>query len=248
GTPAPSPIPGSVFRYILAYPFAFNDAGEVAFTGIAYSGSPEYLVTGGLWTDDGASLVLRVQMDTQAADMPAGILLDSIDSLVLDADGTIMYGGTLSGPGIDETNDSAIWTLRGQSSTLLMRTGDNAPGFPPDTTIASLGGFSMNRGGLLAIFANVADRDAPADLLPCVLAGHARKDLHAVVSAGDPIHVAPGDVREIASLWWSGQTGAFFDRSSILNDLDQFAFEVSFTDGSSGILVANIPELRHNRH
>jgi hypothetical protein len=55
-----------------------------------------------------------------------------------------------------------------------------------------------------------------------------------VLGTGEPFDVGGGDLRTLDGI-------TLFDES-FLNDANQFVFSASFTDGSSGVFVATVPE------
>ena len=64
-----------------------------------------------------------------------------------------------------------------------------------------------------------------------------------IAREGDPLPVAPGDVRTISALNWIAEHGNGRPRS--FNNVGQLAFWASFTDGSQGVFISDavmIPE------
>jgi hypothetical protein len=64
--------------------------------------------------------------------------------------------------------------------------------------------------------------------------------LDLVVRTGQQFEVAPGDFRTIQQLGFYGGSGNEDGVRSGFNDFNQLAFRASFTDGTSGILVADL--------
>jgi hypothetical protein len=64
--------------------------------------------------------------------------------------------------------------------------------------------------------------------------------LELLVRTGQQFEVAPGDIRTIQQLGFYGGSGNEDGARSGFNDFDQLAFSASFTDGTSGVFVANL--------
>lgn len=60
-----------------------------------------------------------------------------------------------------------------------------------------------------------------------------------VIRAGDTIEVAPGDLRVLSHPSFASGSGGEDGLRYGFNDLGQIAFVASFTDGTSGVLVAS---------
>jgi hypothetical protein len=86
----------------------------------------------GYWLGDGngGNLQLIIRNGAQAPGLPAGTAIDfstfwSVREL---GTGAVQFVSLLSGPGINGSNDAAIWSYRDGGMQLLAREGDQAPG------------------------------------------------------------------------------------------------------------------------
>lgn len=118
------------FRHDL--PPQFNDAGGMAFE-VALAG-PEVTSAndvGVLGPDSNGGIALLLRTGAAAPGLPAGVSLQRagyyplIESPILDAHGGVLVGFALSGPGITEANDTALFYANGPGSArLVVREGD----------------------------------------------------------------------------------------------------------------------------
>ncbi|MGH7291484.1 MAG: DUF7453 family protein, partial [Myxococcota bacterium] len=70
--------------------------------------------------------------------------------------GTLMLIGMLSGPGVNETNDFALWTGTADNLQLVVREGMAAPDTAPEVTFAWFGvSWSINDAGQIALLAGL---------------------------------------------------------------------------------------------
>ncbi len=85
--------------------------------------------------------------------------------VVLNNTGQTAFWGTLTGPGVDASNDTGIWTGNGSSLALVARAGDPAPGMAPGVVFSNMGSFNgffyegqptINDGGQIAFRATLA--------------------------------------------------------------------------------------------
>ncbi|MEZ6319392.1 MAG: GC-type dockerin domain-anchored protein [Phycisphaerales bacterium] len=84
-----------------------------------------------MWSESGPSgLHLVAREGDQAPGMPTGVRLDELSFLfVQNAMGQVVFRTTLTGPGVDESNDTAMWIQDADGgTTLIARAGQTAPG------------------------------------------------------------------------------------------------------------------------
>jgi hypothetical protein len=67
------------------------------------------------------------------AGLPSGVTLSSIETPTVNNLGTIVFTGTLQGPGVNAWNNRAIFSGRPRSLRVIARTGDEAPEQPAGT-------------------------------------------------------------------------------------------------------------------
>jgi hypothetical protein len=128
-----------------------DETGRVAFqaklTGTGVTTSNDY----GYWIGQTPPSVMVAREGTTTVN---GLTLAEVDtgggSPERFADGTLMYSGRLSGPGVGGNNNSAIWVVSLSGVTYFHRMGDPAGGFPDQHYLYGAGGYSINAAGQVA--------------------------------------------------------------------------------------------------
>lgn len=106
----------------------------------------------GIWIGSGDDVVVSVIREGDPAPgLPTGVTMDGALTGVHPGGLQVAYSGFLSGPGVDMNNNLATW----QGSTLLVRTGDPAPGFGAGVTWFA-GDPNTNRHGHIALGSGLA--------------------------------------------------------------------------------------------
>ena len=101
-----------------------NDVGDTAFLISLSDGS------GSIWVHRSGSLNLVARTGTQAPGLPAGVNFAVLRGPVLNDAGQTAFSSFLEGPGVDATNNFAVWSEGLGSVALVARLGDQAPGTP----------------------------------------------------------------------------------------------------------------------
>jgi hypothetical protein len=231
------------------YPTSLNHAGEVAFVGgpsrglnaprTIYAGSP-------------GSVVQVAREGDPAPGTPEGVLYRGLPfgEPVLNDAGQVAFAASLEGNGVTEANDYAIFSGQFSAPSLVARAGSPAPGTPAGVTYASriFGEYSfgliteLNVAGQMAFLAPLAGpgvteaTDAGLFFYDPVLG------TRLVVREGDLFDLGGGERREIA--WIDFHNDADWGNTSVagLSDDGRLAFSLFFTDGSSGVFLATVPE------
>jgi hypothetical protein len=242
GDPAPGTPAGIRFASFGGAPL--DSSGSVAF-GAKLVG--DGIVTAndfGIWAEDAGVLVLVARKGTQAPGTPDGVVFggpmprQTLNSPALNSAGQIIFSSTLSGPGVDATNNFGIWSGSIASQELVVRRGDPAPGITGDARFSgAIFNYALNNAGRVAFMASVSGGDAGNTY--GIWAQDAAGELQLIVCVGDSIEVAPGDFRTINFVQFIGAGSNTAGRGSAFNDLGQIAFSAAFTDGSEGIFVSN---------
>jgi hypothetical protein len=199
----------------------------------------------GIWSNRSGSLELVVRNGVQAPSLPAGVVFADAFSqppLLNDAN-QIAFIDDLSGAGVDATNQKSLWISGPSGLNLVARDGSSAPGLPGQV-FKELSLPQLNAAGQIAFLAGVGPASDGGS--SSIWATDRSGVLRLVVRAGDPLEVAPGDVRMIQDFDVMREIPGEHDgRPSYFNDLGQVAFLANFTDGSQGIFVSNaaaVPE------
>jgi hypothetical protein len=214
-----------------------NSSGEVAFQGWLYGTGVDEGNNEGLWKQVGSDLQLVVREGPVTVGMPApdtglGVNFSSISAFLMNDAGHLRIKATTTGPGVDASNDEGFWVDRGDGYRLLCREGMQAPGLNPGVRIEFsplLTLTEMNESGRLAMRAQLSGDgiDETNNLGIWAVGEHG---LELVVRTGQLLEVAPGDQRTVASF------ASIFQ----FNNRGQTAFLADFTDGTSGIFVAEL--------
>ena len=253
---------------------AVNDAGRVAFEATTWNGSDR---GDGIWSDRFGTLSLVAGSGDPAPGMPGVNFacfsicgVEDTTKLLNDAS-QIAFVARVSGPGVDPTNNSGIWSERSGNLALVARKGSQAPDLPSGMNFASFGYLELNNSGQIAFYDDQlrgiwSDVSGSLSLVAsCVYCGEKfalndagqiafsdgadiwlasrTGEVQRIIGSGDLMEVAPSDFRTISSLFFAGN---YEDQHRTgLNNLGQIGFLANFTDGSSGIFVSNavaVPE------
>jgi hypothetical protein len=215
GDSAPGLASGVRFRAFTD--LQINDDGQVAFRAGTNSGAGAAGIIDGsaIWRD--STLIAR--SDDIAPGTGSGVRFTGLwtpvpaNSLRLNAAGQVAFSGSLKGDGVSDSNDSGIW----RNSTLIVRTGDAAPGAAGGATFASLSNHQLNTGGQLAFEATLTGAGGSGLYL-----GDGPEIIEAARTGG----ALAGST--ITSLSASG---------SSFNDKAQLAYQATLADGRSGVFL-----------
>jgi hypothetical protein len=117
-----------------------NDAGQVAF-GASLTGSGVTSVNdSGIWFGTPTNLTLAAREGDQAPGTPTGIQFAAVNLTppALNNAGHVAFSGSLTGSGVNTSNDTAIWSSGTGLLTLVAREGDPAAGTPPGVNFGGL--------------------------------------------------------------------------------------------------------------
>ncbi|MEM1446267.1 MAG: choice-of-anchor tandem repeat NxxGxxAF-containing protein [Planctomycetota bacterium] len=246
GDTAPGAGAGVVF-FNLGTP-ALNAAGQIAFAAdLAGSGvQPDNRES--LWTDASAnpgdlpSLVVRA--GTAAPGAPGGAVFNSFADPVINQDGDLAFRGELLGGGVQVSFTSGVWTGSANDLDLVARASENAPGTPNGVIFRDFDLPALNGNDQVAFRAVLDGTGVNGSNDRGIWATDPNGQLTLIVRTGDLFDVnddpALEDLRTVETLDVVRHTGNQDGRRSSLNDAGQLAFAASFTDGSSGIFVANL--------
>jgi hypothetical protein len=132
-----------------------NSAGQVAFRGL-FTG----VSTGmGIWTAAGGTLtpVVRTGSDTLGPNLEAGVQFSLLNDPVISASGAIAFRATLTGSGVDDSNNEGIWSNAGGTLTPIARSGSDAlgPNVGAGVTFDLFGNPVINASGTVAFTATL---------------------------------------------------------------------------------------------
>jgi hypothetical protein len=260
GSNAPGTATGVNFRSFFGP--TLNNSGDVAFQAELTGPGVDNTNNSGIWTGSGGNLQLVARTGVQAPGTEAdlrfggfGYQAPGSSDPVFNNQGNVAFAASLSGPGVNSTNDIGIWSNAGGSLHLVMRIGLPAPGTGSGVNFAALNSFNSSAG--LGHALNELGQTAFSAFLAGVGVDESNdfgiwvetpNGIVLIAREGQMLEVAPGDWRTIADggpgypplLAFADSSGNADGRRSGFNDRGQLAFRTYFTDGSSGIFVADV--------
>ena len=246
GDPAPGLGEGVNFdRFSSALTTIINGAGQTSF--FAYLIGPDVDSTNdqSIWSEGSGSLVMVARKGSHAPGTAKDVnFFRLIPGAMLNGAGQTAFVAYLIGPGVDQTNNSGVWSEGSGSLELVAREGSPAPGTAEGVIFSSIfPGPVTNGAGQVAFTASLTGEGVDGSNNFGVWAEDRNGLLTLVIREGDQIEVAPGDVRTVLRVFMtSGETflsGGEDGRRMNFNDAGQLAFRVIFTDFSGGILVSS---------
>jgi hypothetical protein len=213
----------------------FNERGDLVTVGATSSGSGPP-VRGIFSAPAGGPFASLVRHGDPAPGAPDGLVFSFFSTPRIDDAGRVAFGSTLSWGSLGPVD--GIWGADGEPGVSpYLVGGDPAPGLPPGVEVTHVHLVAMNREGDLLLTAGL---DGPGvDYENDLALYYARDPTHRipVIAEGWPLEVGPDDLRTVAGLDLS------LDRlgSSPFATERRIAFQAWFTDGSSGVFVAEAP-------
>jgi len=246
GDPAPGLGEGVNFdTFSTALTTIINGAGQTAFFAKLIGPGVDSLSDGSIWSEGSGSLVMVAREGAHPPGTAEGVnFLSLIPGAMLNGAGQTAFAASLSGPGVDGTNNVGVWSEGSGSLALVARKGSPAPGTAAGVTFSSIfPGPVVNSKGQVAFTAWLTGEGVDGSDDFGVWAEDRHGLLTLVIREGDQLEVAPGDVRTVLSLFMTfGETaisGGEDGRNINFNDAGQLAFRVIFTDFSGGIIVSS---------
>lgn len=224
-----------------SYP-GINNLGHVTFAATLRDGST--IIGNGIWLFADGILTTLARTGAQAPHFSTGIVYDSIlsEAAISDA-GHVVFTGSVSGSGIDSTNNTVIWAGRPDFLRRVVREGDQAPGFSSGVVFSNISLYwpRINIRNQVVFYAALSGPGIDSTNSGTLWGWNRRDGLTLIAQCGDTIEVAPSDFRTIETIYLSGQTGNADGRISTLSDNGTVAVSVKMTDGSFAIFTAELP-------
>jgi len=251
-----APGTSMVFNDVTGAP-TINSAGHVAFKARLQGCCGEL---SGVWSDTSGVLSAVAVIGDQAPGMESGVKFDVLGVPTLNNSDEIAFHARLQpSGGINENNNTGVWSNSRGSLHPIALEGDQAPGTTAGNVFASLGNALnlnqpiLNGAGQVAFLAFL--RTGSGDVTSSNNRGIWAEDrsgiLRLIVRTGDSLDVDSGpgvELRTVASIAFSDASGNGDGLQSGFNDLGQLAFVANFTDGSSGIFVSNVAAVPEPGH
>ncbi len=230
GEAAPGTPPGVFFFGVpsnfLPFPPLFA-GGRAAFQGELTGEGVTFSNSRGVWKQGPAGEIeLVARAGNQAPGTPPGTTFRNPGPMDIDPSGAVVLISELSGNGVSEENDDALWTDRTGALELIIREGDPAPGTPqgvvigrgiltPDSTFP---GVAANDESRLVIAANLLGADVTSFNDEALFLESASGELQLALREGDQ---APGLPRRV-TIGGNSVLTAF--RGLVMDDAGEIAF------------------------
>jgi len=235
-----------------------NNAGKIAFGAQLTGTGTTPTNDSGIWAETNGTLSLVALEGEPAAGFTGDVAYGNMSPLALvGGDGTLAFSGDVRGTGIDFNNYASIWIENQFGTQLIAREGTPAPGTEPGvvfdelrtwfgydqpTQLGASAWYSLNDRGQLAFLGRLRGTSITGANDAGIWATDVDGSLHLIAREGDTIEIAPGDMRTISFIATREPSGGQDGFARFLNDQGEIAFQANFTDGTSGIVVARIPE------
>lgn len=223
GQAAPGLAPGVVFSsgFEQGDKPALNRAGTSTFFARLSGAGIGPLNDGSIWMDAGGTLSLVAQEGRDAPGAAMGHRFLQLSPPLLNESGQAVFRASLIGTGVNGLNDQGIWSASGDTVTLRVRTGQQAPGLPAGTQFSILNSAPsvvLNVDGDVFFSAAVTGATVTSNNNEGLWLSH-EEGLSLVAREGDAAPGAPGTF--FGALRTSASTG--------LNDAGQLGFSGSLT-------------------
>jgi hypothetical protein len=207
-----------------------NNVGQTAFDSFLSGAGVDVTNNRAIWSEEDGSLGLVARTGDQPPGMPSGVLYGSVGTVRLNDAGQTAFIGTLTGSGVDASNDQSIWSTRLGSLALVAREGDQAPGAPDGVRLGPITNslsFCFNNAGRIA-FSALDSTNASS------LWAESAGGLELVARSGSQAPGAPSGVN------FNG-----LGTQQNFNDAGQTAFQAGLTGiNTEGIFAGNSGSLR----
>jgi hypothetical protein len=256
GNVAPTASGTDLYRNLGSSAFGFNNAGRVAFVSSLRDAAGVQTSTASLFTDTGSGVMREVARNGAPLPAIAGAIGNEFAGVTwgtvaasprMNGNGTLAISSSLTNVGTGGSNIILTMSPTDQF-TRIARTGDvaivNGAPLGGDALFNSFSSLTINNIGQLAfstLLSGPGIAGGPGGNNSAIFAYDPIQGLCLIARTADSFQVAPGDFRTIASIGGIAQGGGQDGRNNSLNDNGQLAFQLQFTDGSSGIFVATIP-------
>ena len=185
---------------------------------------------------------------SQAPGLPAGVVYNSFERpYVVSANSTdIGFTGTITGPGVTAANDKVLFSKHASNPfQLFAREGSQVPGIDPGITYADFDHVYFGTDGVNNLITMLAQLQGPGvdatnDFAMLQTLGDG--SLAVIAREGFPLDLGGGDLRTVASLEWPDVGGVNEIGGTSISRFNRVTFLAHFTDGSSAVMVAVIPE------
>ncbi|MEZ6191242.1 MAG: hypothetical protein R3C45_08120, partial [Phycisphaerales bacterium] len=246
GDPAPDTVAGVNFGFV--YAPVINDLGQTAFIGALTGTGIDITNNEGIFSEAGGTLGLVARAGNPAPGTGADVNFNGFFNPVLNNAGQTAFMCSLTGAGVQLTNNSGIFSEAGGTLGLVAREGDPAPGAGAGVVFNSFSSGTnlpaFNDAGQTAFIGDLTGTGVNSTNDRGIFATDLAGTLHLIAREGDLFDVNPdpliADNRTISLLNFVGNSGGSDGRATGLNNAGQLVFRLVFTDGTQGVFVASI--------
>ena len=128
-----------------------NVAGQTAFSGILAGPDVDSTNSRGIWSQGPNTLDLVARTGNPAPGTDPGVVFSNLQSPVFNAAGQTAFLSSLTGPGVDNTNNLGAWSQGSGPLSLVTRKGDVAPDTESGVTYDQLDDLVINDLGQTAL-------------------------------------------------------------------------------------------------
>jgi hypothetical protein len=248
-SPAASVGPG--FTYSGFAQASINNAGAVAFHASFNGPGVDITNNRGLFRaapDGTVSLLVRNGAAGTSPNLGPGVVFQNLVLPTINSSGDIVFSASLAGTGVNATNSNALFaTTGGGAPHAVARTGaaGPGPGLGPGVVFSSFFDPVINDAGDISFIAVLTGTGVNSTNDRGIFTNAGGGTLRAVVREGDLFDVNPGpavDLRTISGASIASPAGGQDGQRTGFNDDGLLALSLFFTDGSSGIFTAQVPE------
>ncbi len=179
-------------------------------------------------------------------DGPLGTYTDfDENSITTNASGDTLLRAVFEGPGVDETNDTAIIVINPDGNQeVVVQEGDQPYGLWHDIEFADLDfafGEHLADSGRVYFEAGIRGPGINADNDRGLWARDADGTMHLIIREGGYIKLGDGLGRWVEDFRFTSGRGTESGRAKGFNDMGQVALRVECTDGTTAVVVATLP-------
>lgn len=129
GKAAPGAGAGVVYNGFDFASLLFNAAGQTAFSAtLTGPGVEPFINDRGIWSEGSGSLGLVARTSDAAPGTDLGVKYGHFEGLKFNEAGQTAFKGFLAGPGVDDSNNTGIWSEDSGALRMVVQEGDAAPG------------------------------------------------------------------------------------------------------------------------
>jgi hypothetical protein len=160
GTPAGTTFTFNNLYLVLDAP-VLNNSGQTTFRSFLSGSGVTNANLQGRWSERSGSLELVVRQGSSLPGLPAGVVNNYVEEAGLNDAGESVFYSQLSGSGVNNSNDTSVWSEGSGSLQLVVREGRPAPGMPGVTFGNVVATGAINNAGQTVVTVGLTSEDTP---------------------------------------------------------------------------------------